>query len=305
MTSMNAINGCDFLKQAAPATTEIPNANCHHDSIGSVTALFGSEGNLTDTYGYTAFGTQNERSGESEQPYTYLANAYDPATKLYDFHARQYDASAGRFMSEDPVAGITTMPQTLNPYPYGVNNPLAYPDPDGEIAPALLVVPVVVYLGRNALQSGTISAGSYYLTHRADKGGINRADFLRTVGRDAVFGSVNPLGGAGKAGKLLKARDDVPLRRANVLKPDGKLIGRAGSSLTIREVPGGTREAQALAKKLASGGTKVKELPGGGSVYKLPEGGYVTYRPKSKSGPPTINVNIPGHTDIDKIKFVG
>ncbi len=225
----------------------------HHDSIGSVTALSGSEGNLTDTYGYTAFGTQNERSGESEQPYTYLANAYDPATKLYDFHARQYDASAGRFMSEDPVAGITTMPQTLNPYPYGVNNPLAYPDPDGEIAPALLVVPVVVYLGRNALQSGTISAGSYYLTHRADKGGINRADFLRTVGRDAVFGSVNPLGGAGKVSKVLKASgggaDDVarnfprpPVRDTST--EAGKKLDDAFENLFRRQdkTPGGTAD---------------------------------------------------------------
>ncbi len=124
----------------------------HHDRLGSVTALSGGGGTLTDTYGYTAFGTPNERSGESEQPYSYLANAYDPATKLYDFHARHYDASVGRFTSEDPVEGVASVPQTLNPYIYGTNNPYSSPDPDGEIIPLVVA---------GALIGSAVGAGSY------------------------------------------------------------------------------------------------------------------------------------------------
>jgi len=37
----------------------------------------------------------------------------------------------GRFISEDPWPGDVTIPQTLNPYPYVLNNPLKYVDPLG------------------------------------------------------------------------------------------------------------------------------------------------------------------------------
>ena len=37
----------------------------------------------------------------------------------------------GRFISEDPWPGDITAQQTLNPYPYVVNNPLRYVDPLG------------------------------------------------------------------------------------------------------------------------------------------------------------------------------
>ncbi|MGH3089680.1 MAG: RHS repeat-associated core domain-containing protein [Rubrobacteraceae bacterium] len=105
----------------------------HHDSIGSVVALSGGAGALMDSYSYYAFGNVLEQTGTSEQPYLYLGNAYDEQTSLYDFHARHYGAEAGRFVTKDPVSGIAPLPQTLNPYPYGLNNPHAMPDPDGEL----------------------------------------------------------------------------------------------------------------------------------------------------------------------------
>ncbi|QIN85109.1 hypothetical protein GBA63_09365 [Rubrobacter tropicus] len=98
------------------------------------------------------------------------------------------------------------MPETLNPYVYGYDNPLAYPDPNGDCP---ICLAGAVYLLKNAAQSATFSAGEYYLTHRADKGGIDWVDFTRTVGYDAVTGSINPLGGAGKAGRIMKFADEA------------------------------------------------------------------------------------------------
>lgn len=102
-----------------------------HDAVGSTTSLISSGGTLTDSYAYTAFGQIRGRTGTSTQPFTYLGNALDKSTGLYDFHARQYDYSTGRFTSEDPVKGLAYLPQTLNPYSCSVNNPLAHPDPSG------------------------------------------------------------------------------------------------------------------------------------------------------------------------------
>jgi len=88
--------------------------------------------NLTDSYSYDAFGNVRTRKGTSTQPFQYLGNSFDSTTKLYDFHARMYDPSVGRFTSKDPVRGYVELPQTLNPYVYGRDNPLVYTDPYGQ-----------------------------------------------------------------------------------------------------------------------------------------------------------------------------
>lgn len=105
----------------------------HHDAIGSVTTLTNNSGAMTDTYAYTAFGSVRAKTGTSAQPFQYLGNTYDPATKLHDFHARMYDPSVGRFLSEDPVTGLPSLTQTMNPYSCSANNPLRYPDPSGRL----------------------------------------------------------------------------------------------------------------------------------------------------------------------------
>jgi len=159
-----------------------------------VVGLTDNTGALTDTYSYTAFGEVRARTGTNTQPYQYLGNSYDSDSKLYDFHARAYDPSVGRFTSEDPVAGFAEAPQSLNPYAYGYNGPLAYPDPYGECPICVAALPVI---GRAAAAAGkvvaadaatnaVISSGGYYLNHRADKGDIDWADFRRTVGQETL-----------------------------------------------------------------------------------------------------------------------
>ena len=89
-------------------------------------------------------------------------------TGLYYFAARYYDASVGRFTSQDPhwnhhnmiygddpnnkfplIAAIT---QSTNLYVYCANNPLIYVDPDGEV--------IWITAGIGALIGG--AAGLYY-----------------------------------------------------------------------------------------------------------------------------------------------
>lgn len=88
-----------------------------------------------------------------------------------------------------------------------------------------------------------------------------------------------------------------------LLMPGGTPIGTAGSRPEIRELPGGISEAQELFDELTDGGTDATPRGYPGKLRSLPGGGSVGLRPASKSGPPTIDVNIQG-INIDKIKFV-
>ena len=76
-----------------------------------------------------------------------------------------------------------------------------------------------------------------------------------------------------------------------------------GSKASIREVPGGQKAANDLFDDLAAGGTAATAPTYPGKMIDLPGGGRVGLRPKSKSGEPTIDIDISG-IPIKKIKFV-
>ena len=82
----------------------------HNDAIGSVVRLTNSNAALTDTYSYTAFGEVRERSGTNTQPFQYVGNAYDPTTKLHDFHAK----------APPPSRGVVTADRRLGQVPRAV-----------------------------------------------------------------------------------------------------------------------------------------------------------------------------------------
>jgi len=53
---------------------------------------------------------------------------------LFDMNGRMYDYNLGRFMSVDPLIQSPTSTQSVNPYSYIMNNPLAGTDPTGYAA---------------------------------------------------------------------------------------------------------------------------------------------------------------------------
>jgi hypothetical protein len=95
----------------------------------------------------------------------------------------------------------------------------------------------------------------------------------------------------------------TPPSPQDLLMPQGKPIGARGSKTSIREVTGGQKAADNLFDDLTAGGTPVTLPTYPGKMIDLPGGGRIGLRPKSKSGEPTIDVDIPG-TPIKKIKFV-
>jgi RHS repeat-associated protein len=68
--------------------------------------------------------------GQGAQPYKYTGKELDMEHGLmqYDFEARQYDPTVGRFMTMDPLAEKY---YNISPYAYCLNNPVRYTDENG------------------------------------------------------------------------------------------------------------------------------------------------------------------------------
>jgi hypothetical protein len=99
----------------------------------------------------------------------------------------------------------------------------------------------------------------------------------------------------------------------DVLMPGGNPIGVRATgpraSARLREVKGGRAEAERIFQELSQGGTDITPQGYPGKLSELPSGrGSIGYRPVSKSGPPTIDVNAVDSAGkpipIEKIKFV-
>src|SRR5258708_18121022 len=74
-------------------------------------------------------------------------------------------------------------------------------------------------------------------------------------------------------------------RAIELLRPNGRLIGEAGSSASIRIVEGGEAEARALFDQLAADGRIVENGRYSGTLVSLPGGDTIGFRPVSTSGP--------------------
>ena len=81
---------------------------------------------------YRPIGDAREIETVDRNPYKYKYNAKEYQDELgldwYDYGARNYDASLGRWMNVDPLAEKYP---SISPYAYVANNPIIFIDPDG------------------------------------------------------------------------------------------------------------------------------------------------------------------------------
>jgi RHS repeat-associated protein len=61
----------------------------------------------------------------------FTGQRWEASLGLYDYKARFYDPTLGRFLQPDPIVPEPGNPQALNRYAYVYNNPLRYTDPTG------------------------------------------------------------------------------------------------------------------------------------------------------------------------------
>lgn len=116
------------------------------DHSGSVLLVIQSD-RVVAAYDYLPYGQLMRTYGNDPEAhifYRYTGQEWDEETGLYNYHARLYDPSIGRFYQPDPKA------QYFSPYKYAGNSPVSLVDPDGEFAfliACLILGAVGAYLG--------------------------------------------------------------------------------------------------------------------------------------------------------------
>ncbi|TWU32833.1 dockerin type I domain-containing protein [Novipirellula artificiosorum] len=99
------------------------------DHLGTVRDLVGADGQRLDHLRYSAYGAIVSRLDPNVfNRYFFTGHSYEPELGWYNFRARYYDPTNGRFVSIDPIGLSAGDP---NQYRYAMSDPINMADPTG------------------------------------------------------------------------------------------------------------------------------------------------------------------------------
>ncbi len=101
----------------------------HADYLGSTSVVTDATGSSLGSIYYYPFGAT--MAGDVPASHKYTSQEFDAETGLYNYNARLYNPSLGRFISPDTIVPGPSNPQAFNRYSYVLNNPLNFADPSG------------------------------------------------------------------------------------------------------------------------------------------------------------------------------
>ncbi|WP_353278958.1 RHS repeat-associated core domain-containing protein [Wolbachia endosymbiont (group B) of Longitarsus flavicornis] len=135
------------------------------DHEGSVRLVVKGD-EVVAAYDYLPYGNLMREYGanpEAHIAYRYTGQEWDEEIGLYNYHARFYDPSIGRFYQIDPKG------QYFSPYKYAGNSPVSMIDPDGELA-WFILVPLMIGLGMGGAYLGGSAANNNWNPGKWDYG---------------------------------------------------------------------------------------------------------------------------------------
>ena len=126
-------NGVQKMLLTEEGYVDLSNSSYYYylkDHQGNNRVVVSSGGTVAEVNHYYPFGGVFASSGNM-QPYKYNGKELDTKKGLnwYDYGARHYDATLGRFMTQDRFAEKYS---ALSPYQYGANNPISNIDVNGD-----------------------------------------------------------------------------------------------------------------------------------------------------------------------------
>jgi RHS repeat-associated protein len=153
--------GHDLISQTQIIDNEWKSSWYGYDGHGSVRFLTDTNGGITDTYDYDAFGNLIHQTGNTPNDYLYAGEQRDAQLGLDYLRARYMNTGTGRFWSMDSYEGLSHDPLSLHKYLYANADPTNGLDPSGmfTIKEALIVVKVISILAN--------AAGLIHHTYRA------------------------------------------------------------------------------------------------------------------------------------------
>lgn len=152
------------------------------DHLGSTTQAVDSQGVVTATMLYKAWGETRVPSGSTPAMPTMrrYTGQYEAEAGLYFYGARFYDPSLGKFAQADTIVPEPGDPVSWDRYAYVRNSPLGYSDPSGHFP----WIPVII--GGAILIGGGIYAYTRYQEQKA----INNDPVLNRQTRDQIGGAL-------------------------------------------------------------------------------------------------------------------
>ena len=159
----------------------------HTNHIGSTSVASNALGEKVSVAYYKPFGDlyAPKTSGPDVYRAKFTGQEWDGDIGLHDFKARYYDSSIGRFIQADNVVfgAETSTAAYLNRYAYGVNNPIIYTDPSGNVA-------FLVGLGIAILVSTVLSVGAYLIVSAVSGEKVTALGVLKAAAIGALTGMV-------------------------------------------------------------------------------------------------------------------
>ena len=166
------------------------------DHLGSTRLAIASDHEVSRATDYTPFGDTPSDTTLTAKAGRYTGQAYEPESATYDYHARVYDPSIGRFGSPDAIR------ESISPYSYTENNPVVFLDRAGNGR-----VPFSI---RTGISTGYGSYQSSYLLNKELAKLFDSTSRTRFFDSDEIFNDIpSPGSVTGSNGEIYRLNNII------------------------------------------------------------------------------------------------
>lgn len=164
----------------------------HFDGLGSTRLLSDSNGIVSDTNDYDAFGNQMAATGTSANEFLFTGQQYDVNIGFYFLRARYFQPGNGRFIAYDPFVGDPYAPMSLHKYVYAADDPVNKIDPSGREALAALSVGMAIHSSLASMSLGPLSENMSFHGWKLKYTYTGQVNYIS----GGLWGNLPPIGGA-------------------------------------------------------------------------------------------------------------